>query len=71
MHWCQGLDRSQLANHVTSNYTSLLLSFDLSKAGRSPPKLTQFESQSCSPPSALCGGDSQCFARWHNLVHVS
>ncbi|RPB03643.1 hypothetical protein L873DRAFT_87601 [Choiromyces venosus 120613-1] len=40
------------------------------KAGRSRPKLTQFECQTCSPPCALCGGNEPCFARWHNVVQM-
>ena len=41
------------------------------KKGRSRPRLTQFECQSCSPPSALCGSDRPCFAFWHNLATIS
>lgn len=36
--------------------------------GRRRPKLSQFECRSCNPPSALCGGDTACFLRWHHWV---
>lgn len=36
--------------------------------GRRRPKLSQFECRSCQPHSALCGGNTECFSRWHNIV---
>lgn len=35
---------------------------------RRRPKLSQFECRSCQPPSALCGGNMECFSRWHDMV---
>ena len=39
--------------------------------GRRRPTLTHFECSTCSPPSALCGGDMPCFSRWHGFLELS